>query len=390
MINIDTSAGAKIENANIIKTDIEVSNGITHVIDAVIPPPLCRKKMQHKLCSIKMRMGRIFPSFFILACSAFFWMSSAYATECLGINDKNLEMCSEMTDKNVLGEHLAICCEDPKTGFYRNGLCQTGAKDTGTHIACAIMTDEFLEFTAKQGNDLVTPRPDYNFLGLKAGDKWCLCASRWMEALESGVAPKLMLEATHEKMREYVALDVLKKYAVSSKSREEYSMSKAGAYMFSFTSIDGQPMPLSDYAGQVILIVNTASQCGFTKQYKDLQALYERYKDLGFIIIGVPCNQFGGQEPGSESTIKDFAQKQFGVTFPLTSKADVSGKNAHPFFEWASDQNKGAFLQSSPKWNFHKFLINRQGQLIKSFGSHIDPDSSEIISEIEKLLAEKT
>lgn len=298
-------------------------------------------------------------------------------------------MCAQMTDKNVLGEPLELCCEDPKTGFYRNGFCQTGSQDVGTHVACAVMTDEFLEFTGKQGNDLVTPRLEHNFPGLKAGDKWCLCASRWTEALKAGVAPKLILEATHEKMMKYEDLEVLKKYALSLDQMEEYQMSKAGAYMFSFTSIDGEPMPLSGFAGQVVLIVNTASQCGFTKQYKDLQALYERYKDRGLVVIGVPCNQFGGQEPGSESTIKDFTQKQFGVTFPLTSKADVSGKNAHPFFTWASDQKKGAFLQSSPKWNFHKFLIDRQGQLVKSFGSYVDPDSSEIITEIEKLLADK-
>jgi glutathione peroxidase len=298
-------------------------------------------------------------------------------------------MSAKIAYKNVLGEPLVLCCGDPKTGFYRNGFCQTGQQDVGTHVACAIMTDEFLVFTRQQGNDLITPRPEFNFPGLKAGDKWCLCASRWTEALEVGVAPKLVLEATHEKMREYADLEVLKKHAFQAQQKIENPMSKAGAYLFSFTSIDGEPMPLIDFAGQVILVVNTASQCGFTKQYKDLQALFERYKDRGFVVIGVPCNQFGGQEPGSETTIKDFAQKQFGVTFPLTMKAEVSGKNAHPFFKWASDQKKGAFLQSSPKWNFHKFLLDRKGNLVKSYGSHFDPDSAEMTNAIEKLLAEK-
>lgn len=288
-------------------------------------------------------------------------------------------------NKNVFGGALALCCNDPKTGFYRNGFCQTGSQDVGTHVACAIVTDEFLEFTKTRGNDLITPRPEYNFPGLKAGDKWCLCANRWLEAHEAGLAPKLVLESTHEKMRDYAEIEVLKNYAHNAAP----PMTMAGAYLYSFTSIDGAPMPLSSYAGQVMLIVNTASQCGFTKQYEDLQALYARYKDRGFVVIGVPCNQFGKQEPGSEAVIKDFAQKQFGVTFPLTAKTEVSGAKAHPFFAWASAEKKGAFLQSSPKWNFHKFLIDRKGQLVKSYGSHINPDDDAIISEIEKLLDEK-
>lgn len=302
---------------------------------------------------------------------------------------ENEAMCPEVKDKNVLGEALALCCDDPKTGFYRNGFCQTGLQDAGTHIACAIMTDEFLEFSKSRGNDLITPKPEYSFPGLKAGDKWCLCASRWTQALEASVAPPLVLEATHEKMREYADIDVLKKYAASETKTVDAPMSKAGAYQFSFTSIDGEPMPLLSYASKVMLIVNTASQCGFTKQYKDLQALYERYKDDSFVVIGVPCNQFGRQERGSEAVIKEFAEKEYGITFPLTSKTEISGKNAHPFFAWASAEKKGAFFQSSPKWNFHKFLIDRRGQLAKSFGSHIEPDDKSITSEIEKLLDEK-
>lgn len=117
--------------------------------------------------------------------------------------------------KNVLGKDLELCCNDPVTGFYRNGFCQTGPQDVGRHLVCALMTDEFLRFSKSRGNDLITPMPDYDFPGLKAGDLWCLCALRWIEALEAGVAPQIVLEATHEKMLEIVEVDVLKKYAIT-------------------------------------------------------------------------------------------------------------------------------------------------------------------------------
>lgn len=113
--------------------------------------------------------------------------------------------------KNVLGGKLALCCNSPKTGFYRDGHCQTGPEDYGTHVVCAVMTDDFLEFTKSKGNDLSTPRPEYSFPGLKAGDKWCLCASRWREALQNNVAPSVDLDATHEKALEFVTLDDLKR-----------------------------------------------------------------------------------------------------------------------------------------------------------------------------------
>lgn len=112
--------------------------------------------------------------------------------------------------KNVLGTELKKCCDNPKTGFYRNGFCQTGPSDHGTHVACATVTKEFLEFTKSRGNDLMTPRPEYQFPGLKPGDKWCLCALRWLEAKKAGVAPKLDLEATHEKMLEFATIEELK------------------------------------------------------------------------------------------------------------------------------------------------------------------------------------
>ncbi len=164
------------------------------------------------------------------------------------------------------------------------------------------------------------------------------------------------------------------------------NQTEAGAYQFTFTDIDGAAMPLSQFKGKVILIINTASQCGFTDQYKDMQNLHEAYKDRGLVVIGVPCNQFGKQEPGSEQIISDFVEKQYGVTFPMTSKVAVKGKDAHPFFTWAASKKKGGLIFSSPKWNFHKYLIGPDGTLIKSYGSQVKPSSPKIVDEIERLL----
>lgn len=111
--------------------------------------------------------------------------------------------------KNVLGKNLQPCCFEPRTGWYRDGFCNTDAQDRGVHVVCAVMTDEFLQFSSKCGNDLITPMPAYNFPGLKAGDKWCLCVSRWKEALEAGVAPPVVLESTHQKALETVSFEAL-------------------------------------------------------------------------------------------------------------------------------------------------------------------------------------
>ena len=112
-------------------------------------------------------------------------------------------------EKNVLGTALEACCFDPKTGFYRDGFCKTGTDDVGTHVVCAIMTEEFLRFTVTQGNDLITPLPYFKFPGLQPGDQWCLCVSRWKEAYQEGVAPPVLLEATHEKALKYVTFEML-------------------------------------------------------------------------------------------------------------------------------------------------------------------------------------
>jgi uncharacterized protein (DUF2237 family) len=121
-----------------------------------------------------------------------------------------------MSEKNVLGGELALHCQSPKTGFYRDGYCRTGEVDKGSHVIAAIMTKEFLEFTKSRGNDLQTVRPMYDFPGLKAGDRWCLCALRWREAHQAGVAPPVVLEAIHEKALKYIPLKTLKSYAVNN------------------------------------------------------------------------------------------------------------------------------------------------------------------------------
>lgn len=121
-------------------------------------------------------------------------------------------------DKNVFGEPLKICCTAPMTGYFRDGLCRTITEDTGTHTVCAVMTNDFLRFSASRGNDLISPMPYFQFPGLKEGDKWCLCVSRWIEAEKAGKAPSLVLEATHEKTLEYAPLEMLVKYAFKEES----------------------------------------------------------------------------------------------------------------------------------------------------------------------------
>lgn len=155
------------------------------------------------------------------------------------------------------------------------------------------------------------------------------------------------------------------------------------AWDFSFTSIDGKPMPLSDFRGQVLLVVNTASFCGFTKQYKALQELHAKYAPRGFAVIGVPSNDFGAQEPKAEGEIKEFCEGMFGVEFPLTDKNVVSGDGAHPFYKWAREDLGWI---NAPKWNFHKYLVGRDGKLVTSFFSMTAPDSDKLVAAVETAL----
>lgn len=157
------------------------------------------------------------------------------------------------------------------------------------------------------------------------------------------------------------------------------------AYEFSFKGLNDQkPLPLKDYSGKVILIVNTASRCGFTPQYEGLEKLYNTYKDKGLVIIGVPSNDFGSQELGTDAEISHFCKLNYGVTFPMASKEVVSGKTAHTFYLWAKKQ---LGFGTAPKWNFHKYLIDRHGKLIDYFGSMTSPDSTNLVQAVEKALA---
>lgn len=146
-------------------------------------------------------------------------------------------------------------------------------------------------------------------------------------------------------------------------------------------------MPLTAYSGKVVLIVNTASFCGYTGQYAGLQTLWERYRDSGFVLLGVPSNDFGNQEPGAEKEIKQFCELNYGIDFPMTTKVHVRGPNAHPFYGWAV-RELGA--QAKPRWNFHKFLVGRDGRLKAWFPSTAQPDSTRIVQAIEAALERET
>jgi glutathione peroxidase len=152
---------------------------------------------------------------------------------------------------------------------------------------------------------------------------------------------------------------------------------------FSFSGINGAALPMSRFAGKPVLLVNVASACGYTPQYADLQRLHETYAGKGLVVLGVPSNDFGAQEPGSEEQIRRFCETSFGVTFPMTAKQTVSGGSAHPLYRWiASQLGEGA----APKWNFHKYLIGRDGELVEAWPSRVGPMSKEVTGAVEKAL----
>ncbi|MBT9462263.1 MAG: glutathione peroxidase [Rugosibacter sp.] len=153
---------------------------------------------------------------------------------------------------------------------------------------------------------------------------------------------------------------------------------------FSALTINGESKSLGDYRGQVLLIVNVASQCGFTPQYAGLEALWQKYHERGLVVLGFPCNQFGGQEPGDEATIANFCSSKFNVSFPLFAKVDVNGETAHPLWQHLKKAAPGVLGSEKIKWNFTKFLVNREGQVVKRYGSITKPE--QISADIERLL----
>ncbi len=158
------------------------------------------------------------------------------------------------------------------------------------------------------------------------------------------------------------------------------------AHAFAFTDIDGAPLPLAQFAGRPVLVVNTASRCGFTGQYAGLQQLWTRYGEAGLVVIGVPSDQFN-QELGTESAVKDFCELNFGVTFPLTAISAVRGEDAHPFYAWAARELGPA---QAPRWNFHKYLVDGEGRLAAAFGTGVEPTAPQVVSKIEALLPPKS
>lgn len=145
------------------------------------------------------------------------------------------------------------------------------------------------------------------------------------------------------------------------------------------TDIHGAAVTMSVYAGKKVMVVNTASECGYTPQYKQLQELHEQYRDKGLVILGFPCNDFGGQEPGTEAQIEQFCQKNYGVTFPLMGKVSITGNAPSPIYQWLTTKALNGAMDASVKWNFHKFLIDEEGRLVKSLGSSIEPFDEEVI-----------
>jgi glutathione peroxidase len=162
------------------------------------------------------------------------------------------------------------------------------------------------------------------------------------------------------------------------------AMSRITAYAFSFRALDGGDISLADYTGQPLLIVNTASLCGYTPQYAGLQELWTEFHARGLMIIGVPSNDFGGQEPGGSSEIAETAQHQYGVTFPIAAKAVVNGPDAHPFYKWAA----AARPKDVPRWNFHKYLIGHDGYIAEVFTSAVEPSDTRVKTAIARALAE--
>ena len=155
------------------------------------------------------------------------------------------------------------------------------------------------------------------------------------------------------------------------------------AHQFSFTSLTGKPLSLANYAGKALLVVNTASKCGFTPQYRGLEEIWRLYEDKGLVVLGVPSNDFGGQEPGSSEEIRGFCENVFHVSFPMTEKVKVTGPDAHPFYQWLLPQ---VGLAGKPRWNFYKYLLDRDGQLVDWFTPLTKPDSGKLTRVLRKVL----
>jgi glutathione peroxidase len=182
----------------------------------------------------------------------------------------------------------------------------------------------------------------------------------------------------------FLAASAVSPAAAQPASMNRTAMSPITAYAFSFASLKGDAIRLADYAGKPIMVVNTASLCGYTPQYAGLEQLFMRFHGRGLMIIGVPSNDFGGQEPGGAAEISETANKEYGVTFPLTAKVDVRGPNAHPFYKWAAAERPS----ETPQWNFHKYLVGSDGHITAVFPSAVEPTDARVLDAVAKELTQ--
>jgi len=174
--------------------------------------------------------------------------------------------------------------------------------------------------------------------------------------------------------------------AQTAAARTERPMNPTGVYTYTLKTIDGSEKKLAEYKGKVTLIVNVASFCGYTKQYAGLEALYRKYKDRGFVILGIPANNFGAQEPGTEEEIKDFCSRKYDVTFDMFSKISVKGDDQHPFYKYLTADTE---FKGDVEWNFTKFLVDKTGTVVARYKSKVTPDDADLAKKIEELLSAK-
>jgi glutathione peroxidase len=214
------------------------------------------------------------------------------------------------------------------------------------------------------------------------------CAPGWrsgiLESTSSGLQQRqgdAMKAVRNGTLRTFLVLGMVSIMAGSA-------FAASNIYDFTLPSIDGKPMPLADFKGKVVLVVNVASRCGYTPQYSALESLYEKYKDQGFVIVGFPANNFGAQEPGTNEEIKTFCSRKYNVTFPLYSKVSVKGDDQTPLYQYLTKQTDPS-IAGEIKWNFTKFLVDRNGHVVQRFESAVTPDSKDVVSAVEKQLKQQ-
>ena len=190
-------------------------------------------------------------------------------------------------------------------------------------------------------------------------------------------------------MRGFVAVVALMAAVAPVMAADKKEEKKMTALDFKMTALDGKEVDLTKYKGKVVLYVNVASKCGYTKQYTGLQALYEKYEKDGLVIIGVPANDFGAQEPGTDEDIAKFCSSKYNVTFPMLSKVSVKGKEITPLYKYLTSKDANEKLEGEVKWNFEKFLVNRKGETVGRFKSNVSPDSEELVKAVKAALDEK-